>query len=866
MEENAERISNMPEKALNRLIALVIFVTSLVVYLMTMPPTTSFWDSGEFIATSYILGIPHSPGTPLYVLVGRVFSMLPLPLSIAERVNLLSVVFGALGVLMVYLVAVAVIRFMYGEAKSGLGRFIRYAGPAIGAFYLMFSSTYWTDATEAEVYSLSAFVMGFCTLIALEWYKNPTGELDKASCDEIAAAAEKGEAAAAVGEAKRHARDHSRNLIYLIIYLLSLGIGFHLGTILVFGGVFLLLVMVRSKAFSNRELIIFAFGMAVIVADMTLHKQSNLTIIGLVVFAILVVWSTITEGKFALTATTLFVLGLSVHLFLMIRSGLDPAIDEVDPESWRSLYAHLRREQYPPINVFVRKASIVFQVKHFVRYFEEQFRMFGDLPLGPINLGKAAVAVPTALGLYGIYANAQRERKTWILNFTNLALNSIGLIIFLNFSDNEVRERDYFYSGAFYFFAIFIGVGATAVLALLRDIIREKAGAAARYVLPVGIILLALSIMPAHYHWFKHDRSENYIPRDYAYNMLAGLEPDAILFTYGDNDTFPLWYIQYVEGYRPDVRVANLSLMNTSWYIRQLRDDEPKLPITYTDDEIDRLRPLPLKGGGVAWKRDQAVNHIIQTTMWKRPIYFAATVAKEAWAPYDDYLVMEGMVRKLTPVKGKEQINPYMIARNFDEIFELRGVLTESGEADESVYKDEDTRAMFQNLSIAVAQLAQHLSIEKKHEEALPWIEMSLEFTPDFTWSRNFIGGFYVMAGEKEKAKQYYLERIRENPRDGASWFGLVRVYEYEGRYDTALENLEEAIRLVPGDRQLHIEAFRMAAQLGMRERAIGYLQAWLDRNPNDSEVRSAIEDIDTILEKEFHIRPPDEAPAEGGR
>ena len=856
----------MSEKALHRLIALVIFAASLIVYIMTMPATTSFWDSGEFIATSYILGIPHSPGTPLYVLVGRVFSMLPLPLSIAERVNLLSVVFGALGVVMAYLVAVAVIRFMYGEAKSGLGRFIRYSGPAIGAFYLMFSSTYWTDAIEAEVYSLSAFVMGFCTLIALQWYKNPTGELDKSIRDGIAQKAKEGDTEVTVGEMKRHERDHSRNLIYLIIYLLALGIGFHLGTILVFGGIFLLLLMVRSKAFSNRELIIFAFGMAVVVADMTLHKQSNLTIIGLVVFAILVVWSTLTEGKFALTATALFLLGVSVHIFLMIRSGLDPAIDEVDPENWRSLYAHLRREQYPPINVFARKAGIIFQLKHFINYFEEQFRMFGDLLLGPINLGKAVVAVPTALGLYGIYANAQKERRTWILIFTSLALNSIGLIVFLNFSSDEVRERDYFYGGAFYFFAIFIGIGATALLALMRDIIREKAAAAARYVVPVGIILLILSIMPAHYHWYKHDRSENYIPRDYAYNMLAGLEPDAILFTYGDNDTFPLWYIQYVEGYRPDVRVANLSLMNTSWYIRQLRDDEPTLPITYSDAEIDRLRPLPLKGGGVAWNRDQAVNHIIQTTKWRRPIYFAATVAKDAWAPYIDYLVMEGMVRKLVPSKGTDRINPYMIARNFGEIFEFRGVLTEEGEIDHSVYKDRDTRAMFQNFSIAVSQLAQHLAVEKKHEEALPWIEMALKFTPEFAWARNFIGGFYVMAGEKEKAKSYYLDQIRENPKDGGSWFGLARVYEFEGRYDTALENLDEALRLIPGDRQLHIEAFRVAAQMGMRDRAVGYLQAWLDRNPNDSEVRAAIDDIDSILEKEFRIEPPNEAPSEGGR
>ncbi|MCK4350351.1 MAG: DUF2723 domain-containing protein, partial [Candidatus Krumholzibacteria bacterium] len=732
----------MSDKTVYRLIAAAVFLVSLIVYLGTMPPTTSFWDSGEFIATSYILGIPHSPGTPLYVLVGRVFSITPLALSIAERVNLLSVIFGALGVLMVYLVSVAAIRFMYGPAKSALGRFIRYGGPAVGAFYLMFSATYWTDSIEAEVYSLSAFLMGFCTLITLQWYKNPSGELNKEVRDEIVQRAKAGEAGVTVGEMRKRERDHSRNLVYLIIYLLSLGIGFHLGTILVFGGIFLMLIMVRNKAFSNRELIIFAFGLAVVVADMTLHKQSNLTIVGLVIFAIFIIWSTLTEGKFALTAATLFVLGVSVHLFLLIRSGLNPAIDEVDPETWRALYAHLRREQYPPIKILTRKASLIFQLSHFWNYFEHQFRMFGDYIVGPLNLGKAAVAVPTALGLYGILTNFQRERRTWVLNFTNLALNSLGLIIFLNFSSEEVRERDYFYGGAFYFYSIFIGIGATAVLVLIRDLVKEKGSSAMRYVVPVGVILLIFSILPGRYHWHEHDHSNTYIPRDYAYNMLAGLEPDAILFTFGDNDTFPVWYIQTVEGYRTDVRVANLSLMNTSWYLRQLRDGEPKVPITYTDREIDMIRPLPLKGGGVAWKRDQAVNHIIQTTKWQRPVYFAATVAQEAWKPYAEYLVMEGMVRRLGPYKGKDMLNPFMISRNFGDIFEFRGVLTEDGERDESVFKDRDTKGMFQNFAIAVSQLAQYYALKGEHIEALPWIELALKFAPEFPWAKAYIGTY----------------------------------------------------------------------------------------------------------------------------
>ena len=116
-----------------------------------MAASVSFWDAGEFIATSFILGIPHSPGTPLYVLVGRVFSMLPLPMSIAERVTFLSVFFASLGVVMAYFVMVAVLRFMFGPARSGIGRFARYAGPLVGSFFLTFSHTYLWDATEAEV-------------------------------------------------------------------------------------------------------------------------------------------------------------------------------------------------------------------------------------------------------------------------------------------------------------------------------------------------------------------------------------------------------------------------------------------------------------------------------------------------------------------------------------------------------------------------------------------------------------------------------------------------------------------------------------------------------------------------------------------
>ncbi len=842
----------MSDRMIRYLIASVIFLVSFLVYFSTMPPTLSFWDSGEFIATSYILGIPHSPGTPLYVLVGRVFTMLPLQLTAAEKVNLLSVVFGSLGILMAYLIMVAVVRFMYDPPKNGIGRFITYAAPCVGAFFLMFSDTYWIDSTEAEVYSLSAFVMGLCSLLALKWYRNPSGELDTRIREEIKARSGKGEADSTIKELEKEKRGHSRNLVFLIVYLLSLGIGFHLGTILVFGGIFLLFLMVKNKSFSNFEFIVFTFGFAVFVADMTIHRHSQLTLLGLAVFAILIVWSTVSEGKFAIVATGLFILGISVHLFLLIRSGLDPAIDEVDPETWKALYAHLRREQYPPMNVFNRKASLLFQMGHFAGYFREQFRMLGDVVIGTFNLGKATVALPVALGLYGIAANFQRERKTWVLNFTVLLLNSAGLILFLNFSDHEVRERSYFYGGAFYYFAIFIGIGAAALLMALKEQADKTGRKALLRVLPVAIILIICSIIPVKYQWFRHDMSNNYTPRDYAYNLLAGLEPDAIIFTNGDNDTFPLWYIQTVENFRTDVRVANLSLLNTSWYIKQLRDEDPKMPIAWSDVEVEKLRPLALKGGRIAWRRDLVVQHAIRECEWSRPIYFSVTVPPEVWEPYSANLEMQGMVRRLVPRKGEHMANTFMLARNLDDIYEFRGVLKSSWERDDSFFKNEDTRGMYINFSLAAFRLGQEMAKEKNYGAAIERTRTSMALDPNFEWPKKYLGMYYLRNGEPQKAAVHYKLMIEEEPGVSEYWLGLANAYEKLGRYSDGLLALEEASRRIPGNRDIYIYGVRMAGFLKRKDAAVDFLERWLAEHPNDKDFRTIYEDIDSFFINEF--------------
>src|SRR5262249_6074394 len=153
---------------------------------------------------------------------------------------------------------------------------------------------------------------------------------------------------------------------------------------------------------------------------------------------------------------------------------------------------------------------------------------------------------------------------------------------------HEVRDRDYFFTSFYHAYAIWIGMGAAMALRWVSESFaspraRRAAGIATAALLLVMPVLLLARL------WFKHDRSRNYIAHDYAYNMLVPLGPHAFVFTNGDNDTFPLWYLQQVEDIRKDVRVVNLSLLQTDWYIRQLRDDPPRLPIVLDDHQVDVL-------------------------------------------------------------------------------------------------------------------------------------------------------------------------------------------------------------------------------------------------------------------------------------
>lgn len=786
------------------------FLISLIFYLKTMAVSTSFWDSGEFIATAYTLGIPHSPGTPLYVLVARVFTYLPLPLTVAQKVNLLSVVCGALGVLFLYLLVIMLLEFISGKNVSKSESIIRVLGAMAGALFIAFSSTYWTNAVEAEVYALSCFLMGFMTWLGLKWASNPTAS--KATA-----------------------------LIYLLFYLLALSVGFHLGTMLAFSGIFFLVLLTEKKTFSNAEFIVACIGVGIFVADATLYRSGQATLIMLILYVLILIWFYLRRSSFALACTGLFVLGLSVHLYLLIRSGHNPAMDMGDPEEWRSLYAVLRREQYPPIAPFTRKASIIFQLQHFTNYFQDQFQMFVS-NIGKLNLGSI---LPIGMGIWGMVENFTRNKKSFITIFITFLVTSIGLVAFLNFSDTEVRDRDYFYSPAFYYFAVFIGIGTASALSELKKSLIKWGRVGVPAFALTGTVLIALPFITGKHQYFSHDRSQNFTCEDFSKNMLVGLKKDAILFTHGDNDTYPLWYIQEVENYRRDVRIVNLQLVNLPWYIKQLRDNDPKLPVRWSDGELERLTPIRTKDR-ILLIRDLVVNHVLRENRWKRPVYFAVTIPPEIYEPYREHLEMQGLVYELVKDKGSNMINTQVLEDSVYNKFSYRNILMENWKRDKSVYLPLHTRHLIQNYALAFAQLA--YTQQDEPEKALKAMKIAQEISPQLEPVVQMLGRFYLMAGDTQNAVEHYQRMIRMHPDNLAILYRAAEIYERMGRPEKALYYLDEFIARDPQNRQVVLAACGLSVRANSIIRAKKYLTDWLQTHPGDEEVKQMLRELDSVL------------------
>jgi tetratricopeptide (TPR) repeat protein len=458
-----------------------------------------------------------------------------------------------------------------------------------------------------------------------------------------------------------------------------------------------------------------------------------------------------------------------------------------------------------------------------------------------LNVGSV---IPIALGIWGMVDQYTKDRKTWVMLFVTTMVMSIGLILFLNFSDSEVRERDYFYSPAFYYFAVYIGIGAASLLHELRGMLSRRGARPAPAVYGFAVVLVVLPMFTLKTHYFSHDRSNNYTCPAYARNMLIGLEENSILFTYGDNDTFPLWYIQEVEGYRTDVKVVNLSLLNTAWYIQQCRDNEPKVPITWTDDEVARLRPIRTQDGRGMSVAAIAMDHILRANDWKQPIYISVTVKRDAYEAYLEILEYEGLAYKVVRRRGENMVNAEKLADNVTNKYDYSCILDENWKRDESVHLPHHTQNLIINYANAFIQLAVSQRRDSLFADAARYMEAAHNISPDYPPPLELLGWYYLDIGDTTRALRFYEDQVERQPGNVGIRYRLAGAYERTGRYLEALEQLDFIMRLDPDNREAAMASVGLAMRLDMVPRARTVLTNWLRRHPEDLGAKQTLDDL----------------------
>jgi outer membrane protein assembly factor BamD (BamD/ComL family) len=419
------------------------------------------------------------------------------------------------------------------------------------------------------------------------------------------------------------------------------------------------------------------------------------------------------------------------------------------------------------------------------------------------------------------------------------------MIVFLNFSPNEVRDRDYFFQSGYHAYALWIGLGVAWVIGWIRDSFGP--GSAQTYATAATAAVLACQpLLLLGNLWYTHDRRGNFVARDYAYNMLAPLKPNAFVFTNGDNDTFPLWYIQEVEGFRKDVRVVNLSLLNTDWYIQQLRDEQPRVPIQLDDASVKALGMGFFQDpttGRVTYTNEYMVHHIMKQdesgSGWAKPPYFAVTVPEDFG--FRRQFTLEGLVYRVNRDTLQPQIDVEATQSAMYKVFKYRGLFHPDGSWDSTVYKDENASTLSRNYAAAHIQLALWFHRRGETRKAITELERVQRMFPDYTDMIVTLGQFYLESGDTTRAidlLQRLVARAPESP-EARYYYGVALVYRK--RVDEALRQFDAALRLDPNYGQAYYACYYTLWEAGQREQALTYLERWVSTHPEDAQAREMV-------------------------
>src|SRR5213594_589035 len=598
-------------------IAGLVALGALVLYVLTLAPTTQYWDASEYITAAHALGIPHPPGNPLFIILGHAWGLLPLGADYARRINLFAAVTSA---------AAAGLWFLIGErwlrpiVPPPAPPWARRLAAAAGALVAATGFTVWNQSVVNEkVYTVSVLSIALVLWLVVRWAdQTPPPETR---------------------------RDH---WLVLIVYLLALTATNHLMGVLVAPAVLAYVLATDTRA--------------------------------------------LLRPRFLLAAALVAAVGTSVDLFMPIRAQFDPYLNEGEPTTWRALKAVLAREQfgkpsvldnpmYPPGADNPGHTLVLYgqQLLNYLQYFAWQFGR--DWPGAVRRILTAAFVM---LGLLGARTQWRADRRAALAMTTLLVTLTVVLVFYLNFKwgysqpyaaqgiDHEVRERDYFFIASFAAWGVWVGIGLAAVMAWIEERLARRMPVARRsWAWSAPVLLVAL--LPLLGNRLTASRAGETMARDYARDVLQSVDPYALVVTAGDNDTFPLWYAQEVEGVRKDVSVLVLSLANTDWYLRQLqhrppatfdslgapawyrtrrwpRPPTPWMDRYYLEDPADSLpayvalsQPVTVRLGPIdvgldprtlgrpyLMRSDLAVLEIVKDQLGKRPIYFSTSTGSYA--------------------------------------------------------------------------------------------------------------------------------------------------------------------------------------------------------------------------------------------
>jgi len=684
-------------KKVNNLAGWVICAIACTVYLLTMEATASLWDTGEFISSVYKLQIPHPPGAPLFVLLGRIFVVIFGGSNPAIAVNIMSALASGFTILFLFWTITHFARKLVitnNAEPTGQQIFAIISAGAVGALAYTFSDSFWYSAVEGEVYALSSLFTALVFWAILKW---------------------------------EHSADQpgSDKWIVFIFFMMGLSIGVHLLNLLTIPAIVMVYYFKRYQPTAWGTFWAFIVGclitgfVQVVVIQWSVKAAGWFDIqfvnglgmpffSGFIIFFILLGvlfyfglrtakknhWNFLRLG---IWCAIFMLLGYSSYVTTMIRSNANPAVDMYNVDNPHSLVGYLGRDQYGDFPllygqmftaspkdyaetkkkyskgkdkyefigydikpVYANEDKMLFprvwdasndqghadfyrdwlgladgekpnmadNVSFFMgyqmnwmywRYFMWNFAgkqndVQGFTPtnvrdgnwisgvsfidnwrLGNQDAMPEALKnnkannklyfLPLILGIMGLIYQYFANRRDFIVVGLLFFFTGIAIVLYLNQAGNQPRERDYAYVGSFYAFAIWIGLGVLQV----REWLMKKSGERIANMSAALVCLLAVPVLMGFQEWDDHDRSKKVLARDLAKNYLESCPPNAILFTYGDNDTYPLWYAQEVEGIRPDIRVINNSLLGIDWYINQLRykvNESDPIDVIWSEDQI----------------------------------------------------------------------------------------------------------------------------------------------------------------------------------------------------------------------------------------------------------------------------------------